>query len=472
MISRIRTGALSAVLWLLPIVAAAQVPMEDLKGAWLGAMQVPNGPKLRVGVEIFQKADGSWGGNVASPDQGVRYMPVGKVSLTDSVIKVELAGAPLYISGKFDQAARRIDGDFVQGDSSFELHLDSVPALPEITQAQTPSGDLPYQEVEVRIHNVADQIWLAGTLTVPADEQTHPAVLLLAGSGPSHRDAYSAGHRPFQVLADQLTRKGYIVLRTDKRGVYKSGGVYSGAETVDFARDAEAAVRFLKQHPRVNPAEIGLIGHSEGSLVAAMAAVSEPVQAIVSMAGPGLSVHEILLLQDQTEPAAKGASAADIEVLLAFSRRFYQTALDAPDATQREARLQALYDKLDGEEAAIVNRWNDRTGTLNVDYASKDSFVSFLNNDPAEYWQQISVPVLVLNGDKDVQVAAQENVAAIVKALAKDQAPVKSKILPGLNHMFQHADSGATDEYGEISETLNPVLLTTVQDWLDQNLGQ
>jgi uncharacterized protein len=322
----------------------------------------------------------------------------------------------------------------------------------------------------VRIHNVADQIWLAGTLTVPADDQTHPAVLLLAGSGPSQRDAYSAGHRPFQVLADQLTRQGYIVLRTDKRGVYKSGGVYSGAETADFARDAQAAVRFLKQHPRVNPAAIGLIGHSEGSLVAAMAAVSEPVNAIVSMAGPGLSVHEILLLQDQTEPAAKGASAADVEVLLAFSRRFYQTALDAPDSSQRKARLQALYDNLAGEEASVINRWNDRTGTLNVDYASKDSFVSFLNNDPAEYWRQISVPVLVLNGDKDVQVAAKENVAAIVSALTKAKTPVESTILPGLNHMFQGADSGSTDEYGEISETLNPELLTTVQTWLDQNL--
>jgi dipeptidyl aminopeptidase/acylaminoacyl peptidase len=331
---------------------------------------------------------------------------------------------------------------------------------------------LPYEQTEVRIHNTADQIWLAGTLTLPADDQTHPAVLLLAGSGPSHRDAYSAGHRPFRVLADQLTRQGYIVLRADKRGVYQSGGVYSGSDTDDFARDAQAAVRFLKQHSRVDPSRIVLIGHSEGSLVAAVAAISEPVAAIISMAGPGLSVHEILLLQDQTEPAAKGASTADVQVLLDFSRRFYQTALGAPDASQRKAQLQALYNTLAGEEAAIVNRWNDRTGTLNVDYASKDSFVRLLGNDPAEYWRQIRIPVLVLNGDKDVQVSAKENVAAIVGALAKRQATVDSRIFPGLNHMFQRAESGSTDEYGEISETLNPLLIATVREWLDQTLAR
>jgi uncharacterized protein len=471
-LSRIGIASLSALMCLLSTNATANASMQELQGAWLGSMQIPDGPELRVGVEIFQKADGSWGGNVASPDQGVRYMPVSKVSLTDTVVKVELAGAPLYVSGKFDESARRINGKFVQGGSSFELHLDAVPALPEITHAQTPTGDLPYEQLEVRIHNLADQIWLAGTLTLPADDQTHPAVLLLAGSGPSQRDAYSAGHRPFQVLADHLTRQGYIVLRADKRGVYKSGGTYHGASTTDFARDAQAAVRFLKQHPRVDSSAIALIGHSEGSLVAAMVAVSEPVQAIVSMAGPGLGVHEILLLQDQTEPAAKGATAADVEVLLAFSRRFYQTALDAPDSTQRKASLQALYDQLEGAEAAIINRWNDRSGTLNVDNASEDSFVSFLKNDPAEYWQQIRVPVLVLNGDKDVQVAAKGNVAAIVEALARGKAPVESRILPGLNHMFQSADSGSTEEYGTISETLNPVLLTTALEWLDQKLGQ
>lgn len=467
---RMRAAAFSAALWLLPVVAVAQVAMEDVEGAWLGSMQIPDGPTLRVGVEIFRMADGSWGGNVASPDQGVRYMPVAKVSLDGSVLSVELAGAPLIISGTFDREARRINGAFVQGDSSFELHLDAVSALPETDRAQTPAGELPYDQVEVRIHNSVDDLWLAGTLTLPADDQTHPAVLLLAGSGPSHRDAYSAGHRPFKLLADQLSRQGYVVLRADKRGVYKSNGVYSGADTDDFARDAQAALRFLKQHARVESSSIAIIGHSEGSLVGAMAAVSEPVQALVSMAGPGLGVHEILLLQDQTEPAAKGASAADVQVLLDFSRRFYQTALDAPNAAQRRAQLQALYDNLADKEAAIVNRWNDRTGTLNVDYASKDSFVSLLHNDPAQYWQQISVPVLVLNGDKDVQVSAKENVAAIVESLQKQRAPVQSVIFPGLNHMFQSADSGSTDEYGDIGETLNPELLTTVQQWLDKTL--
>ncbi|MGE4072912.1 MAG: alpha/beta hydrolase family protein [Lysobacterales bacterium] len=471
MLSRIGTLSLSALLYLLPAIAAADVSMEDVQGAWLGSMQVPDGPKLRVGVEIFRKADGSWGGNLASPDQGVRYMPVGSVSLSADLLRVELAGAPLHISGRVDRDARRIDGEFVQGGSSFELHLAPVAALPETDRPQTPKGKLPYRQDEVRIHNSRDEIWLAGTLTSPDDDLKHPAVLLLAGSGPSHRDAYSAGHRPFQVLADDLSRRGYVVLRADKRGVYKSGGTYDGAETADFARDAEAAIRFLKQHPSVNPSKIGLIGHSEGSLVAAMAAVSEPVQTIVLMAGPGLSVHEVLLVQDQTEPAAKGASAAEVEVLLDFSQRFYQTALEAPNSAERKARLQALYDTLPETQAAIVNRWNDRSGTLNVDYAARDSFVDFLKNDPTEYWQQLKTPVLVLNGGKDVQVSAEENVSAIVEALAQQKGPIESQIFPDLNHMFQSAKTGGTDEYGEISETLNPALLTRVHGWLERTLA-
>lgn len=466
MMSKFGTGALAFLLCLFSNAAIGQVTLPELKGAWLGTMQIPDGPKLRVGVEIFKKADGHWGGNVASLDQGVRYMLVSAVEVNGDTVNVQLAGAPVSISGTFDRDARTITGKFTQEGKGIPLSLKSVVALPEIKRPQTPTGDLPYRESEVRIHNTLDDVWLAGTLTAPFGGQAHPAVLLVAGSGPNQRDSWFSGHRPFKVLADYLTRRGYVVLRTDKRGVYKSSGDFQKATIADFVRDSQAAIHFPQHDARVDLKRIALIGHSEGSMVAAMVGATENVSAIVSMAGPGMSVLDTLLLQDQSEPAAKGATKADTQVLLAFSKKFYQTVLDTPDQAQRRKRLQALYDNLSAQDAPIVNKWNDRSGTLNVDNAASDSFVHFLQDDPATSWRKVSAPVLVLQGDKDSQVAAKESVAAILEALKDDPKPVESKIFPGLNHRFQTAKTGATDEYEKIDESINPQVLSEIGQWL------
>ena len=468
MLSRFGTAALASLLCLHSSVAIGQVALSELKGAWLGTMQIPDGPRLRVAVEIFEKADGRWGGNVASLDQGVRYMLVSGVEVSGDTVTVQLAGASVSISGRFDRDARTITGMFTQEGKGIPLELDSVAELPEIERPQTPTGDVPYRESEVRIHNTLDDVWLAGTLTAPVGDKAHPAVLLIAGSGPNQRDSWFAGHRPFKVLADHFTRRGYVVLRTDKRGVYKSSGDFQKATIADFVRDARAAVEFLEHDARVDSTRIVLVGHSEGSMVAAMVGASEKaVSAIVSMAGPGMSVLDTLLLQDQTEPASKGATKADTQVLLAFSTKFYETVLDTADPAERRKRLQALYDALSGQDASVVNKWNDRSGTLDVDYASSDSFFQLLQDDPATSWRKVSVPVLVLQGDKDSQVSARESVAAILKALEHDPDPVRSKLFPGLNHRFQTAETGSTDEYGKIDESISPLVLSAVDRWLD-----
>jgi uncharacterized protein len=468
MMRRFGTGTLAPLLCLLSSLAFGQVTLPELNGAWLGTMQIPDGPKLRVGVEIFRKADGQWGGNVASLDQGVRYMLVSSVEVEGDTVKVQLAGAPVSISGTFDNDARSITGKFTQAGKEIPLTLESVSSLPEIKRPQTPTGDEPYQQFEVRIHNVLDDVWLAGTLTVPVGDQPHPAVLLIAGSGPNQRDSYFDGHRPFKVMADFLARRGYVVLQTDKRGVYKSSGDFEKATIADFVRDTRAATRFLQHDARVDPTRIGLIGHSEGSMIAAMVAATEKVSTVVSMAGPGLSVLDTLLLQDQSEPAAKGATEADTRVLLAFSKKFYQIVLDTPDEAQRRKKLQALYDNLSAKDAPIVNKWNDRSGTLNVDNASSDSFLHFLQDDPAPSWRKVSVPVLILQGDKDSQVSAHESVAAILDALKHDPQKVESRTFAGLNHRFQTANTGATDEYGKIDESISPQVLTQIAQWLDK----
>lgn len=447
--------------------ANAQTQINDIEGAWLGAMQIPDGPKLRIGVEIFKKADGKWGGNVASLDQNQRYILVSNVGFEKGKLTVQIADAPVYIKVDLDNSGNNFKGGFHEGASVFPIELARVEVLPEVERPQTPSKNVPYIIEEVSYKNSHDNTWISATVTRPKEDKRYPAVILVAGSGPAHRDEYNSGHRPFKLLADSLTRQGFVVLRADKRGVYKSSGNFRTATQADFAQDISTAIHFLQSRQDVDANKINLIGHSEGSLIAAMAASKEQVNAIVSMAGPGMSVLDTILLQDQTEPAAKGATKVETDILLGFSQRFYDTVLTASNESQRKQKLQALYDELTGNEAEVVNKWNNRSGTLNVDFASRDSFSDMLKGNPAKYWQKISVPVLLLNGSIDAQVPAKENVSGILLALKHGHNEnVDKKIFSNVNHMFQKAITGATDEYIEIEETLNPEVIETISEWL------
>jgi pimeloyl-ACP methyl ester carboxylesterase len=436
----------------------------------MGDMQIPNGPLLKIGLEVFKKADGQWGGNVTSMDQGNRYITVSSIHLSKQLLTVTLQGAPITIEGQVSVDHSAIKTEFKQGGHAFPLILVPVEQIEESYRPQTPTDFSQYLIEEVNYQNSKDQTWLSGTLTLPKGEGKSPAVMLIAGSGPSHRDAYHSGHRPLMVLADYLTQRGFVVLRSDKRGVYKSSGSFSEGEVDHFAQDTQAAIQFLKNHDSVNADQIFLIGHSEGSMVAAMASLQEPVKGIVSLAGPGMSTLDILLLQDQTEPRAKGASEADIKVLYNFSQKFYQAVLDENDPISRKAKLQALYDGLSPSEAAIHQQWNDRIGTLNVNTASSDQFKTFLQQDPLDTWRQIKIPVLVINGGKDAQVSAEQNVGGLLKALKGNPAKVSQQIFPNLNHMLQTATTGATDEYAQIDQTLAPEVMKTMVQWLLQQL--
>jgi pimeloyl-ACP methyl ester carboxylesterase len=445
----------------------AQTSIHDLQGAWLGEMQITDGPKLKIGVEIFKKADGQWGGNIASLDQNQRYIPVSEVKFKVDTLTVQMAGAPVSIQVKIEPGSNKLIGKFNEGSSAFPIELKRVTSLPEIQRPQTPSKTVPYLIKEVSYKNPLDGTWLSATVTSPQDDKKHPAVVLIAGSGPAHRDTYFSGHRPFMVLADTLTRQGFVVLRADKRGVNKSTGDYKSATQDDFAQDIIAAIQFLRLQQQVDVTKINLVGHSEGSLIAAMVGKTEKVNSIISMAGPGMTVLETILLQDQTEPAAKGATEAETDVLLGFSQRFYQIVLNNDNEEQRKQKLQVLYDGLSGDEEKIVNQWNNRRGTLNVDFAARDSFSDMLKGDPVKHWRNISVPVLVLNGTKDSQVPAKENVKGIMVALSlANNNQVDKKIFMDLNHRFQKADTGATTEYAEINESINPKVLNTIGNWL------
>lgn len=450
----------------------ATVALDNIKGAWLGTMNIPEGPSLRIGVEVFKKADNTWGGNIASLDQGARYMLVSDVNMDNGVFTLQMANAPVSVVGKVDDGANSITAKFKQGDSAFDLKLHKVVELPDINRKQTPQNTKGYTETEVAYENLADGTWLSGTLSLPQGTTKHSAIMLVAGSGPNHRDSYHAGHRTFKVLADHLTKQGYVVLRADKRGVYKSSGTYEDAGLDNLMLDTQSAIQFLKSHNRVDPTNVIFIGHSEGSLVSIMASEKEPIQGIISLAGPGMSVLDILLLQDQTEPAAKGATKVETDILLQFSKRFYQMVLNTPSSEDREKNAISLYENLTGKEAEVVAKWvSKQSGTLSIGSAQSDSFYQFLQQSPIPYWNEFSGKALILNGDKDSQVPAMQNVQGIITAIQGKNAEVESHIFKGLNHLFQTAKTGSVDEYREIEETIDEEVLLVISKWLKHNFS-
>lgn len=259
-------------------------------------------------------------------------------------------------------------------------------------------------------------------------------------------------------------------MRSDKRGVYKSAGNFEDATLNDLVLDTQAAIQYLKSQQRVYPNNIILIGHSEGSLVSVMTAERENIQGLVSLAGPGMSVLDILLLQDQTEPAAKGATKTETDILLGFSQRFYRIVLSTHSAKLRKQKIMNLYDTLEGSEAEAIERWVDKNnGTLSIASAESEAFYHFLQQNPLPYWSEFSGKALILNGDKDSQVSAKENIAGIVNAITTQEASVESEIFKGLNHLFQPANTGAVNEYSEIDITIDEQVLSKISTWLADN---
>ena len=449
--------------------------LADLAGSWMGRLTMGEREGPRLGLRILRKADGSMGASAASPDQGADFIPA-SASLEGRTLTVRLEDPEATIQGQAMPDSGRIEAEFRQGGATLELTLERVDELPPAgpVRPQTPRPPFPYRTEEVRIHNEADDVWLGGTITMPRRDGPHPAVIFLTGSGPQDRGVVgTGGHKIQTVIADHLTRRGFAVLRYDKRGVYRSTGSYGGATEEDFTRDALAAYRHLTSRADVRPDRVGFVGHSEGSLIAARAAAALDggVGFIVSMAGPGLPMFEVLVLQDGTQAAAEGATGREVELIRDFSRRYYRTAMETEGEDAREKALTGLYDSLEGEqEKAVETFFGDRPGTLDPSFAARDAFVEDLGAPgPAAYWEQVESPVLVLNGGRDSQVPAEENVGALLEALEK--APTErfeSEIFPDENHLFQTAGTGAVDEYEEIEQTVAPEVLERIAGWLER----
>jgi pimeloyl-ACP methyl ester carboxylesterase len=315
--------------------------------------------------------------------------------------------------------------------------------------------------------NPASGLKLAGTLTVPENAKNCPAVILITGSGAQDRDETIFGHRPFAVIADFLTRNGVAVLRVDDRGVGGSEGNLTEATSEDFAADVMTGIQFLKSKKTIDAGEIGLIGHSEGGLVAPMvAAKTNDVAFIVLLAGPGVKGEEILYAQNDLVLAAAGMDRDVIDRNRQLQKAIFDILLNEKDSVKQIDRLQRTYS---GGMYPMLNDEQKKAIDTQVNAVNNRWFRFFLSYDPYPTLTRVKCPVLALNGAKDVQVPARQNLEAVQKALAEGgNGRFKTIQLENLNHLFQHCKTGAVAEYGQIEETISPEVLEIIDGWIQE----
>lgn len=453
-----------------------EVAPKSFAGDWKGTLNV-GGIKLDLILHIVVDADGkTLSGTFDSPDQGVSGIKLDSVTSNGATFNFEFKRAGIAYTGTLQGSGADISGTFTQGSSAPLDFKRATGPIAEKVRPQDPKKPYPYKEEEVSFDNpAATGVTLAGTLTIPADAKGPvPVVVLITGSGPQNRDEFLLKHRPFLVLADHLTRNGIAVLRYDDRGVAKSKGNFTTATSADFASDVEAAIAFLKTRSDIDRTRIGLIGHSEGGLIAPMvAAKSKDVAFIVMMAGPGTRGDEILYAQGALIAKAEGMKAANIERNTQIQKEFFKILLAEPNPAEAEKKMRAVVDAMVADEKDEKKRQEEAKQlsgsivTLNTPW-----FRFFLTYDPRATLQKLKIPVLAINGSLDLQVPCKENLGEIEKALkAGGNRKFKTVELPNLNHLFQTTKTGAPSEYGYIEETIAPVALETMSEWLKVQTG-
>jgi pimeloyl-ACP methyl ester carboxylesterase len=444
---------------------------QQITGDWYGVLKVQAAMQLRIVFHISQNGD-KYSATMDSPDQGAKGIPVSSTSFANSKLDISMPNLMAEYNGELKGDS--IVGTFKQRGMSFPLNLTRRAVEKQvIKRPQEPAPPFPYYSEEVTFPNPSAGIILAGTLTLPKKEGKYPVVVLITGSGSQNRDEEIFGHKPFLVIADYLTRHGIGVLRYDDRGFGKSTGNFQKALTTDFASDVESAVAYLKSRKDIDQKKIGLIGHSEGGNIAPMvASKSKDIRFVVMLAGTGLRGDQLLVLQQELIGRASGAPEQE----LAIWKEAGEKGMDILDHTTdpkalkqklaqllTETYLKQMKDTAQADIKAQISMQVEQMTTPWMRY--------FLKYDPIPALSKVKCPVLVLNGEKDLQVPAKENVPLIEKALQQGgNKKVTVNIFPNLNHMFQECKTGLPAEYGTIEQTIAPVVLETTTNWIKQTV--
>lgn len=443
-----------------PAPAAGQGP--DPVGEWSGVLEVP-GARLRIVFHV-EAVEAGFAATMDSPDQGARGIPAGPVVVEGDTLTI---GVPAVggeyrgrltgdtLSGRWSQAGQSFALDLVRGEAAGE-------GPPPPVRPQHPEPPYPYSVEDVVFANPAAGIRLAGTLTLPEGSGPFPGVVLVSGSGPQTRDEVVAGHRIFHVLADHLTRRGIAVLRYDDRGVGESEGDFSAATSPDFALDAAAAVAFLRTRVEVDGGAVGVVGHSEGGLVAPMVAREDDLAFVVLLAGPAVDGTEILVSQTAAMQRASGVPQGQVAANERAIRAVGRVLTTRPESVWADEVRAAL---LTAVPTGVPAEQSRQAVEPQVASFATPWMAFFVGYDPRPALESLEIPVLALNGSLDLQVLADVNLPPMREALGT-RSGVTVEELPGLNHLFQPAQTGLPAEYSTIETTFDPSALEIVSTWI------
>lgn len=432
----------------------------QIEGTWNGAIELPT-VKLPFVLHVT-KENNQLKATFDSPDQGGFGIEIPEIRFEENTLYLKHPQMMMTYKGVL-QSNNTIKGTFMQGGQSFTLDLTQGEF--KRNRPQEPKPKFNYKIEDVTFENKEAKIKLAGTLTTPHGNGKFPTVILVAGSGPNDRDEELFGHKPFLVIADYLTQRGYAVLRYDKRGVASSEGDFAAATVFDFANDTKAAIEYLKSRKEIDSKKIGIWGHSEGGQVAQIVAAQDPlVHFIILMASPAIGGDEILMHQTKVLAENAKLSQSEIDELQDENKAVYSIIKQGKDIASIKKELVTYFKSNKNYKDATDSQINGKAASLATDWMK-----AFLQFNSQEYLSKINCHVLALNGNKDIQVPATENLASIAAHIGnKDKLLVMA--YRDLNHMFQPANTGMPDEYGEIETTIEPKVLEDIINWLNKTV--
>jgi pimeloyl-ACP methyl ester carboxylesterase len=451
----------------------SQELIGKIKGSWSGPLKVGTA-ELTLVINITPDEKNNFVVTLDSPDQGVKGIETSKVTVTQDSLIVTSKKLMASYQGAFDENYTILKGKWKQSGMAFPLELHHSFEQYSVNRPQEPKPPYPYLEKEVVVKNEKENVELSGTLTLPQKGGPFPAVILITGSGAQNRNEELMGHKPFLVLADYLTRKGIAVLRCDDRGFGKSTGKFSTATTLDFVTDVSASIDFLKTQKEIDPAKIGLAGHSEGGLIAPIVASErKDVAFIILLAGPGLTGERILLMQAEIINKQAGLTEKELEADKVLRTKIYAAIKKNSDNEKATVKVKALFSsaKKKNPNGKGLFQLDDNQIGLFIQQCTTPWFRTFLVLDPVYYLSKVHCPLLALNGSLDVQVPSKENLESIEKALIfGGNSNYTIEEIPGANHLFQDAKTGGLDEYGKIEETMSPAVLEKISDWIQKEM--
>lgn len=436
---------------------------------WIGELNA-GVTKLRILIHLGKNAEKKDIATFDSLDQNQKGIAFDVVTVDEKKVKLELKAAGIVYEGTFSADRKELSGSWKQGLIPLTLKLKPIDVEPEAKRPQTPKGPFPYDEHQVTYDSLAPDVKLAGTLTVPKTKGPHPAVLLITGSGSQDRDETIFEHKPFWVIADHLTRRGIAVLRVDDRGVGGSKGTLD-ASSADFAEDVKAGIEFLKTRTEIDSKKIGLLGHSEGGMIALMiAAEKKDVAFIVLLAGSAFPGSTILFQQTEAILKASGVPDKDRETQRQIQEKVYKiVSTTADNAAAQKAMKEVVAEVVKSLDSETQKTLKENEAATSSNYAVLTSrwFRFFLDYDPAKAAEKVTCSVLALNGENDLQVLPKENLGSLENALKKGgNSDFTIRQYPKLNHLFQTSESGHVSEYGRIEETISPKVLEDIGDWI------